>query len=276
MSPEAAPLADTHCHLVLPEFEADRGAVLQRARHAGVTRFLVPGIDLETSRKAVALAEQETDVFAAVGIHPHHAREWNASVGASLRELARSKRVVAIGEIGLDYYRDLSPRQRQREAFLQQLELAGELDLPVVVHIRQSLEDVLSELETWSGSLPPGRAARAGVFHAYSGDAHAVARDPIRGYYIGVAGPLTYRNAGERRRITAQFPLDRLLVETDAPYLPPHPYRGRRNEPAHTRLVAEELSRLLDLPYADVAQATSRNAAALFGWNHGVYHGHLL
>ncbi len=275
MMDEAVPLADTHCHLTLPDFAADRRPVLERARAAGVRWLVVPGIDLETSRAGVALAEAEHGVFAAVGVHPHHASEWKASTKAALRALARSDRVVAIGEIGLDYHRHLSPTAAQHKALEEQLDLAHELRLPVIVHNREAIDDLLPSLERWASAGEASPRPR-GVLHAFSADLPSAERALGMGFVLGIAGPITYPSARRLRGLLRHLPLDAIVLETDAPYLPPQPHRGTRNEPAHTKWVAEEVARLLALPYASVAEATSTNAAALFGWPYDLDHHHLL
>jgi len=269
-------LADTHCHLTLPDFRLDLGEVLGRARGAGVERILVPGIDLATSRSAVALAEAEEGVYAAVGIHPHAARTYTETIERELRELADSDRVLAIGEIGLDYYRDRSPRPAQRDAFRAQLALATELGLPVVVHNRESTADVMADLVEHAGRQRPELAGRVGVLHAFSAGLDVGREAAQAGFFLGIAGPLTYPRAEERREITAALPMGRLVLETDAPFLSPHPHRGSRNEPAHTLQVAERLAALFDVSLEAVARATSTNAARLFGWDNGIDNGHLL
>jgi TatD DNase family protein len=267
MSAPDAELADTHCHLMLEAFHDDREAVLQRARQAGVTRILLPGIDLVTSEQAVELAQTHPELYAAVGVHPHSASQWDARVAAQLRHLARHPKVVAIGEIGLDYYRDLAPRPQQRHALEAQLALAADLGLPVVIHNRQAMQDLLAALIEWAQSLEraaPGRPP--GVLHAYSGDQEAAQATAEAGFFFGLGGPLTFPNAHLRRTITKSLPLDRLVLETDAPYLAPQPHRGRRNEPAHVRLVAERLAQLLERPLPRLAKVTTDNASRLFGW----------
>jgi TatD DNase family protein len=269
-------LADTHCHLCLEAFASDLEAVLSRASAAGVERILVPGIDLATSRRAVELAEAHASVFAAVGLHPHGAAEWSDAAYAELRSLAHSPRVVAIGETGLDYYRDYAPRDRQMLAFDRQLELADELDLPVVVHSREATQDVLDRLSTWVGGAEGGSRARPGVLHAFSGDNDAASRALQAGFYIGVAGPLTYPSADGLRRMAGGLPLGSILTETDAPYLPPTPHRGRRNEPAHVRLVTEALASTRGIDPSRAGQACWDNAAALFRWTDGTDDRHVL
>ncbi len=262
-------LADTHCHLDLSAFDSDLEAVLDRARAEGIKHILVPGIDLNSSRKAVRLAEQYEDVHAAIGVHPHRSASWNDAVADEMRSLAESHAVCAIGETGLDFYRNLAPHDVQRRAFREQLALAAELGLPVVVHSRDALDDVMNALLRWSERLPPNLQGRAGVLHAYSGDVQAASRICAEGFYIGVAGPVTYRKADQRRQITAQIPAERLLLETDAPYLTPHPHGRKRNEPAFVRIVGKEVSRLFGMSEVELAKTTSQNAENLFGWNHG-------
>jgi TatD DNase family protein len=265
----ASVLADTHCHLMLPEFGSDLPDVLDRARQAGVAWILVPGIDLDSSRQAVALAEAHPGVLAAVGLHPHHATDWDASAAADLRALAAHPRVVAIGEIGLDYYRDRSPRAVQQAALHGQLKLAGELGLPVILHNRQATADLLAAVLPWARSLDSPRQTRAGVLHAYSGEAGASREAVEAGFYLGLGGPITYPNGRRPGLDVTDLPLERVLLETDAPYLPPQPFRGERNEPGHVRIVAEEIARRRTLTLAEVAHATSANASSLFGWTDG-------
>jgi TatD DNase family protein len=276
MNAPALELADTHCHLDLSAFDADLSDVLDRAANSGVRRILIPGIDLDSSRKAVNLAEEHPGIYAAVGVHPHRSSSWNASVAQELRALTQSPSVRAIGEIGLDFFRNLSPQDVQHEAFRAQLALAAEVGLPVVVHSRQALPEVLTDLLPWAARLPQDMKTRAGVLHAYSGNLEAASEAFAGGFYVGIGGPLTYRKAQDRREITARMPTERLLLETDAPYLTPHPYRHKRNEPAHVRLVAQELSKLFGMEEAAIAEITSQNAANLFGWNNGNKNSHIL
>ncbi len=267
MKQEIPPLADTHCHLTLPDFGTDRQQVLERARAAGVAYIVVPGIDLPTSRAAVAFAEAQRGVFAAVGVHPHHASSWNGSTRDELRALAGSARVVAVGEIGLDFFRSPSPQSDQRRALEEQLDLAKELGLPIIVHNRQAIHDLLPLLESWASATAPASRPR-GVLHAYSADLPSAQRALAAGFDLGIAGPVTYRGACRLRAFLPELPLDRILLETDAPYLPPDPHRGTRNEPAYTTRVAEEAARLLELPFSHLAEATTNNAALLFNWHH--------
>ena len=257
-------LIDTHVHLDFRQFDGDRNAVLDRAWEAGVAAIVTIGIDLETSRAAVGLAEAHERVFAAVGFHPHDAKKANAAALAELEELVQHPRVVAVGEIGLDFYRNLSPHEVQRRVFRQQLETAAELGKPVVIHDREAHTDVLAILGQWVAECQPGSAQNRGVLHCFSGDLILAQQALELGFLIGVDGPVTYQNARKLPEVVKALPLDRLLVETDAPFLTPHPYRGSRNEPAYVRLVAEKVADLKDLPPEEVAQATTANAQALF------------
>ncbi|MGC8878299.1 MAG: TatD family hydrolase [Anaerolineae bacterium] len=254
-------LIDTHCHLDFAPFDGDRDQVLSRALAANVTMLVNPGADRESSRRAVKMAEHFPQVYAAVGIHPHDAATLDETVLQELHQLARHPKVVAIGEIGLDYYRDLSPRAQQRDAFEMQLALAATYRLPVIVHQRDAAQDALSIVKRWrtQHSYHP-----AGVFHAFSGDL-AMAQQVIElGFYIGIAGPVTYTNARKLVEIVPRLPAESLVIETDAPYLTPHPYRGQRNEPAYLPLIAHRLAELLHMPLRALEIRLADNARQLF------------
>ncbi|HEX8995333.1 MAG TPA: TatD family hydrolase [Ktedonobacterales bacterium] len=251
-------LVDSHAHVQMRQFDADRASVIQAAFEAGVTRMVTPGVDVETSRLAINLAERYPgQVFAAVGTHPHDATTLTAEALDQQRELARSPHVVAIGEIGLDYYRNLSPRDVQRDAITRQFALARELGLPVILHNRESHADMIALLRA------EGQGLR-GVFHCFIGD-QAMARDALDlGFYLSFAGPVTYPKNTELAEVAAWAPLDRILVETDCPYLTPTPFRGQRNEPRHVAQVARRIAELRGVTIDQMAEATSRNAATLF------------
>jgi TatD DNase family protein len=257
-------LVDSHCHLDLPQFDADRDAVIARMAEGGVRYAINPGVDLASSHVAVALAQQHECIYAAVGIHPHDAKTLDAVALKELKQLAASPRVVAVGEIGLDYYRDLSPRDVQRRAFEAQLELAAELGLPVIVHDRDAHADMLATLRHWCSSLVT-RHSSVGVLHSFSGDVTMAEQAVAMGFYIGVSGPVTYKNAYRLRDVVRAVPLERLLIETDAPYLTPHPHRGQRNEPAYVRRVAQAVADVRGLTLEQVAAQTTANAGVLFG-----------
>jgi TatD DNase family protein len=258
-------LIDTHAHLDSPKFDADRAAVLERAKAAGIAALISVGANLTSSRRAVELAEAHDEIYATVGIHPHDAKTMDGEALAILRELAERPKVVAIGEIGLDFYRDLSPRDMQRRAFQAQLGWAARLGKPVVIHDRDAHGEILEILTGWAqrlGSVP--LEGRLGVLHTFSGDLAMAERAIDLGFYISISGPVTYKNARQLPEIVRALPLDRLLVETDCPYLAPQPYRGKRNEPAHVQWVAKRIAELKNLSVEDVATATTANAKHLF------------
>ncbi|MGZ6316351.1 MAG: TatD family hydrolase [Anaerolineales bacterium] len=264
-------LTDTHCHLDSDAFDLDRPAVIERALQAGVTRILIPGVTLESSRRALELAGQYPALFAAIGIHPTDPDTLDDHALAVLRTLAESPRVVAIGEIGLDYYWVTDPEKhaQQREALRAQLMLAQELRKPVVIHAREKedasdgpcAQDLLSILEQWAQPSPA-----PGVLHSFSGSLETARRALELGFYIGVTGPVTYKNAAYRREVIAAIPLDRLLIETDSPYLAPHPYRGKRNEPAYVTHIADKIAEIQSRTPQEVVAVTGINAARLFSW----------
>jgi TatD DNase family protein len=258
-------LIDTHAHLDSPQFDADRAAVVERAQAAGVEVIVNAGADMDSSRRTVALAEQYPEVYAGVGVHPHDAKQVDGDTLAALRELARQPKVVAVGEIGLDFYRNLSPQDVQRRAFQAQLALAARLGKPVIVHDREAHAEVLKALTSWAAGLSGSPlAGRVGVLHSFSGDLLMAKRAIDLGFYISISGPVTYQNAGRLVEIIQALPLNRLLIETDCPYLTPHPHRGRRNEPANVRLVAEKIADIKGLTLDMVAAATTANARRLF------------
>ena len=262
-------LADTHCHLDFYAFDDDRQEVLARSWQAGVERILDPGIHLVSSQKAVQLAEEHNQVYAAVGVHPNDAQSWEQDSLTRLKDLAGHPKVVAIGEIGLDYYRDRAPRDLQRRILLEQLDLAAELNLPVVIHNRQASADVMAILAEWQAQLAAsgsGLAEQPGVLHSYSDNEEIALRAIAHHFLIGFTGPVTFRNAPELQRVAAALPLDHLLVETDAPFLSPQPHRGRRNEPSFVRLIAEKIAELHHVELDTVARLTAANAARLFHW----------
>jgi TatD DNase family protein len=253
-------LTDTHTHLDFPQFNDDRERVIERASTADVKAIINVGADLASSRAAVALAEAYSQVYAAVGVHPHDAKTLTKEVLEELRALASHTKVVAIGEIGLDFYRDLSPRDKQRQAFQQQLALAREVGKPVIIHDREAHEAVMAILRHWV----EGSHESVGVLHCFSGDL-AMAQEAIElGFYISIASPVTFKNARRLRELVRQLPLEKLLIETDCPYLAPHPHRGKRNEPAYVRLVAEEVARVKMTSLEEVASITTFNALNLF------------
>jgi TatD DNase family protein len=250
-------LIDTHAHLDMEEFEKDRQAVLARALEGGVGQIITVGTDWPSSRKAVEIAEKNDFIHAAVGYHPHNAKEVDAQALRNLAELTRSPKVVAWGEIGLDFFRCLSPPQRQIEIFQKQLHMAANFGLPVIIHDRDAHERLIIMLR--ENRLPSG-----GVIHCFSGDYEMAGRFMDLGFYISIPGTVTYKKALHVQEVAAKIPMERLMVETDAPFLSPAPYRGRRNEPAFVKHTALEIARLRCMDFQALADATSRNAITLF------------
>ncbi|MGD2206190.1 MAG: TatD family hydrolase [Anaerolineae bacterium] len=260
-------LIDSHAHLDFPQFDADRQAVIERAQTAGLVAIVNVGTNLVSSRRAVALAEEYDWIHAAVGMHPHDAKKLDGAALAELRELAQHPNVVAVGEIGLDFYRDLSPRDQQRRAFQAQLAWAAKLGKPVVIHDRDAHGEIMDILTDWAAGLHnPSLAGRLGVLHTFSGDLDMAEHAIELGFYVSISGPVTYHSARKLHDIVRALPLDRLLVETDCPYLTPNPHRGERNEPGYVRFVAERIAALRDMPLAKLAEATSANAQRLFSF----------
>jgi TatD DNase family protein len=269
-------LVDTHCHLAMDVFQEDLDQIIENARHAGVARILVPGTDIKSSQQAIQLSERFPEVYAAVGVHPHAAATWDAGSAQILRSLAIRPKVVAIGEIGLDYYRELSPRTAQRSCFQEQLALATELELPVVVHNREAVNDVLGSLLSWVASLAGPRLEHPGVLHAFSADEPSARLAMQHGFYLGIAGPITFKKADDLRSLVYNLPIDRLLIETDSPYLSPVPMRGKRNEPANVQWILERVASVKQQDLETVARITTGNAEILFNWTDGPSNRYLL
>jgi TatD DNase family protein len=257
-------LIDSHAHIDLNNFDRDREQVLARARQGGVRAVINIGLDVESSRASLKLAQKYDDVFSTVGFHPHEASKMKDKDLKNLAQLAKDKRVVAVGEIGLDFYRNLSARKSQIEAFRKQLDLAVELGLPVVVHCRQAHEEVFNILSDWVRSTLSAGRLRRGVIHCFSGDIEMARRYIEIGFYISLAGSVTYPSAGELVQVAKEIALDRLLLETDAPFLPPQAYRGKRNEPAYVALIAEKVAQVRGVPRGMVAEVAARNTISLF------------
>ena len=262
-------LVDSHCHLDMKQFDADRAAVLERAQANGVNRIVNPGIDLVHCRQAIELADQHPQVYAAVGIHPNSSADFSEQTLIQLRGLVDHPKVVAIGEIGLDYHWGTVSRQQQAQAFRAQLDLAAELGLPVIIHNREASTDLARIVQAWAASARTRNSPLAerpfwGVLHAFSGDAALAQAAHGWNFALGLGGPITFRNARALHELAPQLDLDRLMLETDAPWLTPHPMRGKRNEPAYVALVAERLAELLGVPIEEIADRTTAVARSIF------------
>ena len=301
---------DTHCHLDFNKFDEDREAVIQRAIEAGVTRILIPALGLESSSAVIKLAESHPNLYAAIGFHPTDVEKMQDDSLARLRRLVSSSyitlntmkglshsegdsslpaarvaqndmknKIVAIGEIGLDYYwvKESDKRAQQREVLKQQLKLAQEVNRPAVIHMREENDawfgqasiDLLEIISEWHEELRTKNhplVEKPGVLHSYNGNLETARKAIALNFYIGVTGPVTYKNAEEKRQIVRQLPLERLLIETDSPFLTPVPQRGKRNEPAFVAYIADKIAEIHMTTREQVAEITTVNAARLFGW----------
>lgn len=284
-------LIETHAHLDYPDFAPDFDDVLRRANDAGVTRIITIGTSIESSRRAVDLAEKYSNVFAVIGVHPTSVDEAGDDVITPLRELAKNPRVVAIGETGLDYHRlpskkltepqpawiarqpwadpaepqaaiiDGAYKTKQAALFEEQLDLAAEFGLNVVIHQRDAWDDTMSILQKYTGKL-------RGVFHCFGGSLGQAEEVLAQDHLVSFTGIVTFKNGKEVRGVASKVPLDKFMVETDCPYLAPVPFRGKRAEPAHTRLVAEEIARARNISLEEIAGATTRTAESFFRFHH--------
>lgn len=288
-------LTDTHCHLDYNKFDEDREAVIQRALAAGVERIMIPALDYESSLAAIKLAASNPNIFAAVGFHPTDLDKWEKSSIEKLQNLilessglplrqrelapALQSKILAIGEIGLDYYwvKEADRQANQRDVLKQQLKLAQDVNKPVIIHMREENDawfgpasiDLLDILSEWYQELSAQNhplKEKPGVLHSYNGNLETAQKALQLNFYIGVTGPVTYKNAEEKRQIIRQLPLDRLLIETDAPFLAPVPQRGKRNEPAFVAHIADKIAEIHMTTREQIAEITSANANRLFGW----------
>ncbi|KUJ31479.1 hydrolase TatD [Christensenella hongkongensis] len=255
-------LFDTHAHLLDERFDEDREELIGRLPLEGVEYVVEASSDLADSIRAAALAKEHRMIYSAVGVHPHSAGEWDQKIAVALRSLAKEEKVVAIGEIGLDYHYDFSPRETQKKAFEQQVELALEVNLPIVVHSREATADTLEILR----KFPQVR----GELHCFSGSAET-ARELVKmGFYIAFGGALTFKNARKTLEAAQAVPMERLLIETDCPYMTPVPFRGKRNEPAYVRYVAQRLAEVKNVDEAEIARVTMKNAKRFFDIESGL------
>ena len=250
-------MIDSHAHLDEERFDEDRDELIKSLKENAISYVINPSSDMETSRRVVELSNKYDNIFAAVGIHPHDAEGFKEEDLDELRELSKDERVVAIGEIGLDYYYDNSPREIQKEVFRKQLQLAYELDLPVIIHTRDAMGDTYDILKEFEGRV-------RGVMHCYTGSIEMAEKFIKMGFYISIAGPVTFKNAVNVREMAKQIPLERLLIETDSPYLAPVPNIGKRNDPTNVRYVADMLANLKEIQIDKIIEHSRENTVELF------------
>jgi len=251
-------LFDTHVHLNARQFKDDRDATIKRAQEAGVTKMVVVGFDEETINLAMEITEAYDFIYAAVGWHPVDAIYYKDEHLEWIEELSKHPKVVAIGEMGLDYHWDTSPKDVQVEVFRKQIRLAKKLNMPIIIHNREATDDIIRILQEENASEV------GGIMHCYSATRKELQACLDMNFYISLAGPVTFKNVKEVKEVAKVVPLDKLLIETDAPYLAPHPYRGKRNEPAYVSLVAKEIAALREIEYEKLCQITTENALRLF------------
>ncbi len=246
-------LTDTHVHLNMKDFQDDLNDVIERAHRQNVKQMVNIGYNIKSSEESLTLANKYAFIYAAVGVHPHDAKKVEGDYLKRLENMAKEKKVIAIGEIGLDYYRDLSPRDVQKRIFEEQLELAISLELPVIIHERDAKEDTLTIIKKHRNRL------KGGIFHAFPGGEEFLSDYLDIDFYYGIGGVVTFKNAHRLRNMIKKLPVDRLLLETDCPYLTPHPFRGRRNEPGFVTLVRDHLSLILGIPREEMDHILYRN-----------------
>ena len=257
-------LVDTHAHLDMGAFNEDRAETITQALDAGVGTIITVGIDLESSGKAIELSEHYTGVFAAVGIHPHDAATISKGAITRLGEIAKHPSVIAIGETGLDFYRDYSPRRTQIQALKWQLALSVELELPIIIHCRQAEENMLNLLRSWISDYGDNRRHYRGVIHCFNSDGNTAKEYLNMGFYLSLGAYIGYPASVAIHNVIRSIPKDRLLVETDCPFLPPQSHRGKRNEPAYLPFTVKALASIRKESYEDLANASTQNAQRLF------------
>jgi TatD DNase family protein len=251
-------LIDSHSHIEMKAFDRDRDQVIARAKDVGIDYIIAVGISLEDCKRVVSVTKQYKTVYGVIGIHPHHAKDIDNKTYDSLRQMVKNDKIVAYGEIGLDFFRNLSPRNIQIKKFGEQLELASEIGLPVVIHDREAHTQTMNILEQWEGD-------KRGIIHCFSGD-YGMARKCLdMGFYISIPGTITFRNSGQLRDVVKKVPMNRLLVETDAPFLTPQQKRGGRNEPAYVIYTAFRIAEIKGVPVEEVERITYKNTLDVFG-----------
>ncbi|AOH52787.1 hydrolase TatD [Peribacillus muralis] len=254
-------LFDTHVHVNAEQFNEDLEEVIERAKEAGVNNMVVVGFDRPTIKRAMELVETYDFMYAAVGWHPVDAIDMTEDDLQWIEELSNHPKVVAIGEMGLDYHWDKSPKDIQKEVFRKQIRLAKKVGLPIIIHNREATADIVNILKEEEAS------SVGGIMHCFSGSAETALECVDMNFYISLGGPVTFKNAKKPKEVAAAVPLDRLLIETDCPYLAPHPFRGKRNEPSYVKLVAEQIAEIKQLSIEEVSKTTTENAKKLFGIN---------
>jgi TatD DNase family protein len=259
-------LVDSHCHLNLMPSDISIDTVIENAINNGIFRIMVPGIDIQTSLKAIQLAEKYEIVYAAVGIHPNEANTWSEENFKILEELSQHPKVKAIGEIGLDFYRETASPAIQKQVFTEQLNLSEFSGLPVIIHSRNAINEVNNLLVDWNIISEKNFDKPFGVLHSFEGNKLQADQMTKNNYLIGIGGPVTYKNAIEKHEIARCFTSDSIVLETDSPFLAPHPHRGKVNEPAYIKFIAERIANLSEKPLKWIAQETSKNANNLFAW----------
>jgi TatD DNase family protein len=252
-------LFDTHVHLNDEQFSDDLDEVIQRAKEAGVEKMVVVGFDRPTIKKAIELVDQYDFLYASVGWHPVDAIDMTEDDLQWIEKLTAHPKVVALGEIGLDYHWDKSPKDVQKEVLRKQIRIAKKVNLPIIIHSREATQDIMEILKE------EGADEVGGIMHCFSGSVETARECIEMNFYISLGGPVTFKNAKKPKEVAAEIPLDKLLIETDCPYLAPHPYRGKRNEPALVKLVAQQIAELKEISYEEVARKTTENAQKLFG-----------
>lgn len=251
-------LIDTHAHLDFPRFDKDREEVIKRAIESGITTIVNIGSSMTSSRNSVELSRRYDKIYSVVGIHPHNADSFNLNVSKKLKKLSQNKKVVGIGEIGLDFHYDNSPREKQKQAFRAQLRLAKSLDLPVVIHTRDADQETLEILKEENAT------ELGGIMHCFASDKKMAKEILDLGFYIAFGGLITFNNLEDLREVVKEVPINKIIVETDAPYLTPDPYRGKRNEPLYVKYIAEKIAEIKDLSLEEVAEITTKNAKKVY------------
>ncbi len=253
---------DTHCHLNLNQFDHSLDQTIREAAQQGVNTILIPGIDLQTSHKAIQIADSYPNLYVSVGIHPNDGLKWDDQTYEQLSILTDHPKVIAVGEIGLDQHWDDCPYAIQKDILQAQLQLAHQKQIPVILHSRESIQDLLTIIQDWIDPLPAHKPY--GVFHSFEGNVEDALQAVEMGFMIGIGGAVTFKNAKQKHELAKQVPLSSILLETDAPFLTPHPHRGKKNEPAFLPLIAEKIAHLKSIPVKTVAESTTANANFLF------------